>query len=91
MESLSEVEEELLRRRSEAPGVAMGEGMAAAVDEDEEQHLTLALAFVLMGTATALETRVMRCEEDLHTLKASILVLGLPRGSRQERKESTVR
>lgn len=91
MESLSEVEEELLRRRLEVPGVTMGEDVAAAVDEDEEQHLTLALVFVLMLTGTALDTRVMRCDEDLHTLKASILVCGLPRRSRQVREERMVR
>lgn len=61
---------ELRRRRSELPGAAAG----AAVETDEEQHLTVRRRPDRREAAEAVrEAKVMRWEEALQALRASMV------------------
>ncbi|KAK8943790.1 hypothetical protein KSP40_PGU004633 [Platanthera guangdongensis] len=76
IDSLSEVENELLRLRSEAwfPSTVVlpTEPLFAGDAEDEEQQRDLALALLLAMAKADLETKRMHWEETIHVLRASI-------------------
>lgn len=78
MDSRSEVEDEFRPRRPGLAGATVVDGNSAAAAaeaaEEEEQHRIRTLTFALEVAAAeaALEAKPMKCEEALHTLKASI-------------------
>lgn len=76
MDSLSDVEEELLRRRSErwfpSSAILLPESSVTAENEDEEQQRTLALALVARAKAD-LEDKRRSCEEAIHVRRTSII------------------
>ncbi|KAH0464106.1 hypothetical protein IEQ34_006892 [Dendrobium chrysotoxum] len=76
MDSLSDVEEELLRRRSvrwfPSAEMLLSQASVAAEKEAEEQQRTLALALTAKANVE-LGFKRMNCEEAIHVLRTSII------------------